>query len=196
MSYTKHHTEGLILHTFERGEADRAYAIFTEQFGLLYAHATSVRLEKAKLRGALQEFGYSDVVLVRARDRWRITDARVVFSTWGALGDSTKRELVARLFRLVRRLMGTEEAHPELFRVLAEGVLCIGRMHLSHEELHNLEVLLALRVLRHLGYLGDAQPLDHLLASPFINDILIFEAGRLRTRALSEINRSMRELPL
>lgn len=194
--YTKHHTKGLILKSFDRGEADRAYALFTEKFGLVYAHAQGVRKEKSKLRGALQLLSYSDIVLVRARDRWRITDARVILNTWQALATTEKREVAARMCDLVRRLLGAEEAQPELFHTLAEGILFLSRTRLLQNEIESLEVLLALRILRHLGYLGESKALDHLLASPFINDILIFEAGRLRTRALSEINRSMKELPL
>lgn len=194
--YTKHYTKGLILQTFDRGETDCAYVILTEAFGLVYAHAKGVRTEHSKLRGALQQYMYVEIAFVRAKDRWRITDSRTVLHTWEALQDTQRREVVARMFDLVRRLVGQEEAQPELFFTLTEGILFLSRTHLSKEEVANLEVLLALRLLRHLGYLGDNKVLEHLIASPFINDILIFEAGRLRIRALSEINRSMRELPL
>lgn len=194
--YTKHHTEGIILKSFERGEADRVYVIFTRAFGLVYAHASSVREEKSKLRGALLDFTYGEFTLVRARDRWRLTDARVLLATWNSLGVDAKRGVVVRMLGLVGKLSAAEDPQPELFDIVSRGMVFLSRTALSGSECANLEVLLALRVLKHLGYLGEAKPLEHLLASPFINDMLLFEAGRLRTRALSEINRSMRELPL
>lgn len=197
MAYTKHHTQALILRSFDRGEYDRAYALLTREFGLIYAHAKSVRKEQSKLRGALQDFMYSEIVVVRARESWRITDARVELDTWSAVGDSTaKKQLIARLYSLVGKLIGVEDLQSSLFDTLAHGALFLSRTHLRSDELANLEVLLALRILRQLGYLGEDRSLEHLLATPFINDILVFEAGRLRTKALSQINRSMRSLPL
>ena len=194
--YTKHHTEGIILKSFNRGETDRAYAIFTRRFGLVYAHGKSVRAETSKLRGALQDLNYSDFVLVRARDRWRITDARPILSTWAEISTNEKREVVVRMIKLAGKLLAAHDPQPALFDTLASGIMFMSRTNLAPAECANVEVLLALRVLKHLGYLGEARVLEHLLASPFINDIHIFEAGRLRTRALSEINRSMKELPI
>ena len=190
MSYAKYHTDGFVLKSFDRGEADRAYAILTREFGLVYAHALGA--EGSKLRSSLQDLSYDELALVRTRDRWRVTDARSVLGTWKA----KDRALVARMLGLVGKLIAEHDPQPELFETIVRGATFAARTTLTSVEHSNLEVLLALRVLKHLGYLGESEPLAHLIASPFVTDIAIFEAGRLRTRALAEINRSIRELPL
>jgi len=194
MTYTKQNTPGIILKSFDRREADRAYVILTRNFGLVYADASGVRAETSKLRGALQDFSYSEITLIRARDRWRITDASVVLNTWQSIKESEKRALLGRMFHLVDKLVETHQEEEELFDALANAVFFLAKTRMTREECNNLEVLLALRVLRRLGYLGESASLEHVIASPFINDIHLFEAGRLRRRALSEINRSMREI--
>jgi len=192
--YTKHHTEGLILKSFERGEKDRAYAIFTKGFGLVYAHASGVRSESSKLCGAIQDLAYIDLVFIQARDRWRITDARNILNTWTKLQTKKNRELVARMLALVNKMLAVHDPQPELFETVVRGILFLSQTNITDKERANLEILLALRILKHLGYLGEEQSLQYLLSSPFVNDIFIFEAGRLRHQALSEINRSMKEL--
>ena len=53
--YEKYQTEALVLGNREMGEADRVIALFTRDFGLVRARASSIRTERSKMRYAIQD---------------------------------------------------------------------------------------------------------------------------------------------
>src|SRR5665213_2708544 len=74
--YQKYHTEALVLGSRESGEADKVFALFTRDFGLVRARASSVRSESSKMRYALQKYSRASISLVRGKRGWRILDTR------------------------------------------------------------------------------------------------------------------------
>ena len=73
--YQKYNTEALVLGSRETGESDRVYALFTKDFGLVRARASSVRSEKSLMRYALQNYSRANVSLVRGGG-WRAAGRR------------------------------------------------------------------------------------------------------------------------
>ena len=53
--YQKYHTEALVLGSREQGEADKVFALYTKDFGLVRARASAVRREYSRMRYGLQE---------------------------------------------------------------------------------------------------------------------------------------------
>ena len=195
--YTKHHTEGLVLKSFDIGEADRGYHIFTRDLGLVYAKAKSVRELRSKLRFGLQELTHADMSFVRAKDTWRITHAQAKTHLFVALTpEREKVALVRRTMKLLRRLLQGEEKDTELYDVVVKALTFLTQQDLSKENLANFEVLLVLRLLNTMGYLGEDRRFGYLLAAPYINDMHVSEAGRIRPRAVYEINRALRTIDL
>ena len=47
--YHKYHTEAIVLEGRESGEADKVFALYTRDFGLVYARATSVAGEEQSM---------------------------------------------------------------------------------------------------------------------------------------------------
>ena len=82
--YQKYNTEALILGSWESGESDRVFALFTRDFGLVRARATAVRAERSKMRYALQSYAHANVSLVRGKRGWRLAGATALH---GAMGD-------------------------------------------------------------------------------------------------------------
>ena len=197
MSYSKYHTEGIVLRRYEVGEADCGYLIFTRDLGLVYAKATSVREMKSKLRFGLQELSVSSLSFVRGKEIWRATHARsVVNPSAYIVSHHAPRRMVRRLVRLLLRLLPIEEPHEALYDVIRHALRYLDTEDLSEEEVLNFEALVALRTLKHLGYIGQSRRLEYVLASPYVNDMLLSEIQRVRTSAVREINRALRELPL
>jgi recombinational DNA repair protein (RecF pathway) len=75
MSYEKYTTEAMVLTQVPRGEHDKVYALYTRDFGLVYARASAVRAEKSKMRYALQSHAHARVSLVRGSRGWRAAGA-------------------------------------------------------------------------------------------------------------------------
>ncbi len=122
MSYSVYSTRGFILGSAPSGEAGKTYAIYTEQFGLLRAHAQGVRHLKSKLRYNLTDYNFATFSLVRGKEFWRITGA-VSEPSAGATGTASGIDapaVRARILNFIKRLVQGEERNDELFAVLTD----------------------------------------------------------------------------
>lgn len=189
-----HHTEGIILSSKNFGEAGKYYHIFTRDLGMIIASASGVRKMSSKLRYILTDYSYVKVDLVRGKDFWRITSA----SKTNLLEDLPKNHktfgVLANISRLLKRLLPGEEENEELFSDLLSGLQILEKKD-DKEHLANVEAVLVLRVLNHLGYIGNEQKLENITRSPFEED-LVFTVGESRQKILREINKALRETHL
>ena len=189
--YQKYQTDSLILGSRESGEADRLYTLFTKDFGLVRARATSVRSEKSKMRYALQNYSRANVSLVKGRRGWRLAGATPIA---GAHGDLQSVAAFGRISELVMRLVHGEEVNPYLFSALAEGHAAL--MREDCEAFGMIEIVCVARVLYALGYIS-AEALETALFThtAYTGESLI-EAETMRDKLLSSINKAMTETHL
>lgn len=189
-----YHTEGIILGSKNYGEAGKYYAIFTRDLGMVFASAQGVRKMSSKLRFILQDFSYIKLDLVRGKDLWRLTSA----SKTNKLDDLSKNKISFEIFsniaRLLKRLLQGEYPNKDLFNDLLEGLFFLEKSK-TKEEAENIEIVIVLRVLNNLGYIGKNEKLNNVIKSPFEENI-IFEANKNRLRILSEINKAIHETHL
>lgn len=122
MSYSVYSTRGFILGSAPSGEAGKTYALYTEQFGLLRAHAQGVRHLKSKLRYNLTDYNFATFSLVRGKEFWRIVGAVSEPVGIGACLDAGGKSVLARarILNLIKRLVQGEERNDELFAVLID----------------------------------------------------------------------------
>jgi DNA repair protein RecO len=186
-----YHTEGLILGSNNFGESGKYYHIFTRGFGLITASAQGVRKMSSKLRFVLQDFAYIKIDLVRGKDFWRVTSA----SKTNMLGNLSKipeaLRIVVNISLLLRRLLAGEDTNEILFADLLKG-LSILEKSTKEEEFRNIEMIIVLRLLNNLGYIGGNKIPQTLTKSPFEED-LIFEVSDNRALILSQINKALKE---
>ncbi len=192
--YHIYHTEGIILGSKNFGETGRYYSIFTKDLGMLYASAQGVRKMSSKLRFVLQDFAHVKVDLVQGKDFWRVTSA----TKTDILEEITKKPenfaVFANIARLLKRLLAGVEPNQELFTDVLNG-LCVLEKSQNEEELRNIEMILVLRILNNLGYIGGNDAMQRLVKSPLEAD-LIFEIGEQRSKVLSLINKTLKETHL
>lgn len=121
MSYSVYSTRGFILGSAPSGEAGKAYSLYTEQFGLVRAHAQGVRHLKSKLRYNLADYSLATFSLVRGKEFWRLTGAVAeAAGEWGSGSEKGARQARARILSFVRRLVQGEERNDDLFAVLLD----------------------------------------------------------------------------
>ncbi len=189
-----YHTQAIILASRSVGETAKGFYLFTPDFGLIYARAQGIRTLRSRLRYVLSDFSYIKVDLVRGRDIWRITSA----SKTNELENLTKNQkvlpVVVNLSRLLYRLLRGEESNEQLFREVFSGFKLLESKN-NMDEIENIEIILVLRVLHNLGYVGTHDVLDSFTASPF-GDELLETMTMHRTSAIREINRALRETHL
>lgn len=189
-----YHTEGIILGSRNYGEAGRCFYVFTRDLGMIYASAQGVRKISSKLRFVLQDFTYIKVDLVRGKDFWRITSASKTNMLEGIARDSTKLEIMVNVSKLLRRLLAGEDPNSILFQDLILGLEILDK-NTEKFELPNVEVILVLRILNNLGYIGGQENIKNLIQSPFEND-LVYEVAKKKKDILVEINKALKETQL
>lgn len=105
MAIEKYTTLALVIEHFDQGEHDRVYKLFTRDYGLVMAHAKSVRKLESKLRAHILPRSVALVTLVQGRDVWRLVGAEETPHS----GSFTEAAL------LIKRFIRGEGAHKALF---------------------------------------------------------------------------------
>jgi DNA repair protein RecO (recombination protein O) len=189
-----YHTEGIILGSRNYGEAGKCFYVFTRDLGMIYASAQGIRKISSKLRFVLQDFTYVKLDLVRGKDFWRITSASKTNMLEGIARDSSKLQIMVNVSKLLRRLLAGEDPNSILFQDLILGLEILDK-NTEKFELPNVEVILVLRILNNLGYIGGQENIKNLIQSPFEND-LVYEVAKKKKDILIEINKALKETQL
>lgn len=188
-----YHTEGIILGSGNFGETGKYYSIFTRDLGMIYASAQGVRKMSSKLRFVLQDFSYLKIDLVKGKDFWRITSA----SKTNKLENLSRPEIFevfVNISKLLKRLLAGEDPNKTLFVDFLNGLSVLEKAE-TKEELRNVEVVIVLRILNNLGYIGGNEILKDFIKSPF-EEGLIFKVSESRAKILYQINKALKETHL
>ncbi len=196
MSHHIYTTPAVVLASTPAREADRRYTLLTEQFGIIWANALGVRRNTSKLRYALQDFSMLSVSLVRGREYWRITNARADQNIyWRQQTNQQLLETVARIFRLLTRLVPGEEKNEQLYQEVVNALDFVNSCNLSGDDVVAFEHIIVLRILRDLGYNSASHELIQFLSSPW-SAHLITEACDNRKKIVTAINFSLQQSQL
>lgn len=106
MAIEKYTTPAIVIESFDQGEHDRVYKLFTREFGLVLALAKSVRKLESKLRAHVLPRTITIVTLVKGREIWRLV---------GAQEESKDYEMIDDVTDLIRRFIRGEGAHKTLY---------------------------------------------------------------------------------
>ncbi len=106
MAIEKYTTECIVVESFDNGEHDRVYKLFTRDFGLITAHAKSIRKLESKLRAHIKPRSVSLATLVRGREVWRLVGAEEKYFEGGYIHEITS---------LIKRFIKGEGAHHTLY---------------------------------------------------------------------------------
>ena len=187
MSHHVYHTRGIILSSTSSGESNRFYKIFTEELGLIAGVAQSVRVGKSKLRYTLQDFSHVTVDLVRGKEVWRIISAGAYNPLETIKKDSARLKLLSSFCSLLLRLLHGEGRDRELFDEIISVANFLETQTIPQELSVSFEILAALRVLTHLGYINKAGYEDFLTHNVYTIDIL-HEFEKIHMSAYNKIN--------
>lgn len=189
-----YHTEAIILGSKNFGEAGKYYFLFTKDLGMIYASASGVRKISSKLRFILQDLSYIKVDLIEGRDFWKITSASKTNHLDGISRNSDTLRVASSLASLLKRLLAGVEKNETLFNDFLDGLLILEDTQ-TPEEMKDIEMMIVLRILNHLGYIGESEKLRNLIG-PSLNKGLVIEIIKSRSQVLREINRALKETHL
>lgn len=189
--YAIHTTPGFVIDSRPHGEAGKLLSIFTRDYGLVFASAQGIRLEKSKLRYYTQDYSLGIFSLVRGKEFWRLTSAQ---HNGEVSVPAQISPLQARLALLLKRLLHGEEPHAELFEIVESCTNFLNKNEsISEEQLKTLESVTVLRMLHALGYIGKDPELSEVVSShTFDLNMLDIYAGK-RASINQHINKALRE---
>ena len=161
MAYRTYTTRAVVCGSRDSYTSDRSYLLFTEDAGMLWASARSVRMEKSKQRYGLQDFSCIRVSLIKGKTGWKIGSTEAVVNPFLRARSRSERALVTYLVRQLRRYVHGEESVRPLFAdtwtVLSDLAL------VNVEDIDILQSIYTLRLLYALGYVDSSKELMSLL---------------------------------
>jgi len=190
MSHHIYHTRGIILGSTPSGESNRVYKIFTEELGLLFGVAQAVREGKSKLRYTLQDYSFVNVDLVKGKEVWRIISAGFDRSLEIIKNDPTKIKMLARFYAFLLRMLQGQWRDQELFDETIRVADFLEKWEIRRELTLSFEVLVALRVLVHLGYM-DGEKYERFLGTDAYSEGVLQEIEKIRPSILPKINEAI-----
>ena len=188
-------TKAIIIKSIPIGEANKYYFFLTEDLGFIRATAQSVRLDKSKLKGHLQDFCFVKISLVKGKDIWRITNVETI-EAGNFLDDVNKLICIKNIFALLLRLLHGEEKNEPLFRSIESFYNFLLKNDLSQNSIKNLETITVLRILYNLGYFKESFDLsDFVIDNELSLDKLNLFDDKKKT-AILNINNALNETHL
>ncbi len=170
------------------GEANALIAILTRDMGLIKASARAARREDSKLRYGLEPLSEGVFSFIRGKYEWKLTGMQRI--THELLPkEIKKRQAAGRIARLLLRLIHGEDPQPELYATVIEGLGALARIDESQAE--NIEAVLVLRILSHLGYLPQTSELEPFIKKDFFSEEMAGEIARSRALLIRVINESL-----
>lgn len=197
MAHHTYRTEAFILGSAEAGEANRSLSLFTRELGFVFAHATSIRHLRSKLRAHTQEYTLAHIGLVRGKNMWRLVNAIEVCNGAHALrGQPDALGALSRVFTLSRRLLHGEERNEYLFAALREMLSFLCSNTREKQDITRAEYVTVLRALFSLGYLEEKASFAPFLTEPLFTPALLTAMGGEERHAIAAINTSLKATQL
>ncbi len=196
MSHQIYHTEGFILARRDLKEADNLLFVLTDRFGLLPVYGRGLRLLSSKLRYHTTSFNHINLSLVRGREFWRLIAVSDAGLSAKLETDREKWRIYTNVLLLLKRFFQGEEDSRQFFEDLKQGLSLLAASDSGSIDYQDLECVLVLRILRHLGYLADEPALRPFLDFTDWTPELVGQISDRRSQALSLINRSFRSAGL
>ena len=149
--------------------SDKSYLLFTQELGMLWATARSVRMEKSKQRNALQDFSIIRISLVQGRAVWRIGSVEEFSNPFLESLSRDSRAGVSAVIKSIRRYIQGEEITPRTFTDAQHILALIPRLE-KKEDIQMYQNVFMLRMIQELGYLKDTKSLNALVDAETIHD--------------------------
>jgi recombinational DNA repair protein (RecF pathway) len=111
MAIEKYTTPAIVLESYDQGEHDKVFKVFTREFGLLFVHAKSIRKLESKLRGHMLPRSVTTITIVKGKEVWRLVGGEEKDKEYAYIHEVTK---------ILSRFIKGEGAHKELYdRILS-----------------------------------------------------------------------------
>lgn len=116
---TKYRTKGFVFKKSERGEADRNFSVFTEDYGRLEILGRAIRKNVSKLRAGIDIFYFSEIEFVQGKNYKTLIDASINKKLTGTINNF---QVGYQISEMLDKFIKGQEPDRELFDLLTEVV--------------------------------------------------------------------------
>src|SRR3972149_8982706 len=145
-------TNGIIVRSYDFGEADKIITIFSENHGKIKAVAKGVRKTKSRFGGRLEPFNYVHLMLVKGRSLDIITGSDVICPFQGIKSNLDRVTCGFGMLEFLDKVTVERQEEVETFHLLLKALETL------EKRTDNLSLLLAafdLKLIAYCGYLPD-----------------------------------------
>ena len=145
-------TEGIVLATLNRGEADRSFTIYTKDFGKLELWAISERKITSKLRGGLEKLCWSKIEFINGKNKKTLTDSSLKERYQNIKNDLQKLRAATRIGETLNEITSREERDETAWLLLLESFSTLGNVEFPTASSKLLYYYFFWNLLSHLGW--------------------------------------------
>lgn len=143
---------GLVIKENHTGESDRVITILTKEHGLLRAFATGARKIKSKIGAGTQLLAYSDFIVTKSRDTYRVTEALPINVFFALRTDIEKLSAAQYFCELAGELVNEDEPSGDILRILLNS---LSLMADGKRSVGMIKAITELRLMVEAGFLPD-----------------------------------------
>jgi recombinational DNA repair protein (RecF pathway) len=171
MSYQTYITKAIVCGSKASNTSDKSYLLFTQELGMLWATARSVRVEKSKQRFALQDFSIIRVSLVQGKATWRIGSVEALLNPFLAATSRESRGGVSFIVKSLRQYVHGESSVPRAFTDTEALLRALATLH-DTEAIAMYQQVFSLRLLAELGYVKVTEDIKKLIEKEAIQEAI------------------------
>jgi DNA repair protein RecO (recombination protein O) len=145
-------TEGIVLATFNRGEADRTFTIYTKDFGKLEFWAVSERKITSKLRGGLEKLCWSEIEFINGKNKKTLTDSSLKERYHTIRANLQRLRTAIRIGETLNKVMSKEEQDKTAWLLLLDSLSFLNNPQFQASSSKLLYYYFFWNLLSHLGW--------------------------------------------
>lgn len=122
MAHQHYRTLGIVLAKKNRGEADRTFVLYTQNFGRIELVGKSIRKMKSKLKSGIDVFYFIEAEFIQGKNQKILTDAILLDNFFKALKSEKKLEVVSLMFEIVEKLTNGQEKDDKVWNLILSTI--------------------------------------------------------------------------
>jgi DNA repair protein RecO (recombination protein O) len=113
----KNRTKGFVFKRTERFDSDKAFSVFTQDYGRIEVIARAVRKINSKLRSGIDIFCFSEIEFIQGKKNKTLTDALIIGRSKKNLKDF---EIASKISNILDKFLKGQEPDLKLYNLLME----------------------------------------------------------------------------
>lgn len=154
---THYRTKGFVFKKEEKGEADRIFNVFTEDFGKIEIKARAIRKIASKLRSGIDRTYFSKIEFIQGKNHKTLTDA-IAIEKFGSIWQNPEKLIIfGKIAELLDNFIKGQEKDEGIFNLINETFEKLNNYSLSTTNCSLIYYYFFWNFFSQLGYMPELQ---------------------------------------